>query len=134
MEANQNGLAMLVTCESCGNKFSVDKQAVTFKREFIVNGASIFITYYDCPKCARRHCVQIDDKKSLEMLKNNQKQFVHLAAKKNKGKHVSQKQSDKFRKTKKHLANYRIELMKQYTGLLLHDEETDTDFELRFSV
>lgn len=134
IEFEKESLSMLTICESCGNKFSVDNRSVTFKREFNVNGVSIFLTYYDCPECGRRHFVQIDDRRSLSMLKNNEKQFVRLAVARSKGKHIQQKQSDKFRKNKEHLANYRMELMKQYTGSFLHDEETDTEFELRFSV
>ena len=131
-------MSLLVECEDCHEKFRVTSgeavQAVTHKREFVVDGQSIFLTYYDCPKCGRRHYVQIDDATSLNKLREVSRQFVKLAALKKKGKEIPQKQSEKFKKARQNLSDYRMNLMKEYTGKLLHDNETDSDFELRFSV
>lgn len=131
-------MSLLVECEDCHKKFPVTSgeaiQAVTHKREFVVDGRSIFLTYYDCPKCGRRHYVQIDDKRSLDMLKEVSRQFVRLSVKKKQDKDIPQKQSAKFKKARQNLSDYRTNLMKEYTGKLLHDNETDSDFELRFSV
>lgn len=124
-------------CEDCHEKFSMafgkTIGIATQKREFVVDGQSIFLTYYDCPKCGRRHYVQIDDAVSLNKLKEVSRQFVKLAAAKKKGKEIPQKQSAKFKKARQNLSDYRMNLMKEYTGKLLHDNETDSDFELRFS-
>lgn len=131
-------MSLLVECEDCHEKFRVTFgeaiQTVTHKREFVVDGQSIFLTYYDCPKCGRRHYVQIDDKRSLDMLKEVSKQFVRLAVKKKQDKDIPQKQSAKFKKARQNLSGYRMGLMKAFTGKLIHDNETDSDFELRFSV
>ena len=131
-------MLLLVECEDCKEKFQITAgnavNAVTHKKEFNVNGQSIFLTYYDCPKCGRRHYVQIDDKRSLDMLKEVSRQFVRLSVKKKKGKEIPRKQSTKFKKARQNLSDYRMNLMKEYTGKLLHDNETDSDFELRFSV
>lgn len=131
-------MALLVECEDCGQKFQIGvaeaAQQVTHKKKFDVNGRSIFLTYYDCPKCGRRHYVQIDDARSMEKLKDVSRQFVKLSVAKKKGKTVPQKQSDKFKKARQHLSDYRMDLMKQYTGTVLKDEETGQTFELRFSV
>ena len=131
-------MSLLVECEDCHEKFRVASgeavQAVTHKREFVVDGQSIFLTYYDCPKCGRRHYVQIDDATSLNKLREVSRQFVKLAALKKKGKEIPQKQSAKFKKARQNLSDYRMNLMKEYTGKLLHDNETDSDFVLRFSV
>lgn len=131
-------MSLLVECEDCHEKFRVASgeavQAVTHKREFVVDGQSIFLTYYDCPKCGRRHYVQIDDATSLNKLKEVSRQFVKLAVSKKKGKEIPQKQSAKFKKARQNLSDYRMGLMKAFTGKLLHDNETDSDFELRFSV
>lgn len=131
-------MSLLVECEDCHEKFSVTSgeaiNAVTHKREFVIEGQSIFLTYYDCPKCGRRHYVQIDDKHSLDMLKEVSRQFVRLAVKKKQDKEIPQKQSAKFKKARQNLSDYRMNLMKEYTGKLLHDNETDSDLELRFSV
>jgi len=131
-------MLLLVECEDCKTKFSISASeaanAVTHKKEFNVNGQSIFLTYYDCPKCGRRHYVQIDDAVSLNKLKEVSRQFVKLAVAKKKGKDIPQKQSAKFKKARQHLSDYRMKLMKEYTGKLVHDNETDSDFMLRFSV
>ncbi len=131
-------MSLLVECEDCKEKFRITSgnavNAVTHKKEFNVNGQSIFLTYYDCPKCGRRHYVQIDDAASLNKLKEVSRQFVKLAAAKKRGKDIPQKQSAKFKKARQYLSDYRMKLMKEYTGKLVHDNETDSDFELRFSV
>lgn len=125
-------------CENCKQKFSVMQDqasnSLIHKKEYKLNGQSIFLTYYDCPKCGRRHYVQIDDAVSFNKLKEVSKQFVKLATLKKKDKEIPQKQSAKFKKARQNLSDYRMKLMKEYTGKLLHDNETDSDFILRFSV
>ena len=134
----KSGVSLLVECEGCGNRFQIGAAdaiaQVTHKKKYEANGRSIFLTYYDCPKCGRRHYVQIDDNHTLGILKENQRMFVKLAAKRTKGKSIPKSQSDKYKKHTKHLRDCRMELMKEFTGVMLHDDETDTSFELRFSV
>lgn len=131
-------MSLLVECEDCHEKFRIaagdEAVPVTHKKEFVVKGRSIFVTYYDCPKCGRRHFVQIDDNRSLQMLKENERMFVKLSVKRRNDKEIPQKQSDKYKKQRRHLAEYRTNLMKEYTGVMVHDDETDASFELRFSV
>ena len=133
-----NKMMLMVECEDCHHKFGVGQEAapndIQHKRKYEVNGQSIFLTYYDCPKCGRRHYVQIDDATSLNKLKEVSRQFVKLAVLKKKDKEIPQKQSAKFKKARQNLSDYRMNLMKEYTGKLLHDNETDSDFVLRFSV
>lgn len=130
---NEKAMSLFVECEACKEKFQVTTSNVTSKKNFNVNGQSIFLTYYDCPKCGRRHYVQIDDAVSLNKLKEVSRQFVKLAVLKKKGKEIPQKQSAKFKKARQNLSDYRMNLMKEYTGKLVHDNETDSDFKLRFS-
>lgn len=131
-------MSLLVECEDCKEKFQITAgdavNAVTHKKEFKVNGQSIYLTYYDCPECGRRHYVQIDDAASLSKLNEISRLFAKFAVEKKKGKQISKKQSDKFKKARQHLSDYRINLMKQYTGKLIHDNDTDSDFTLKFSV
>ena len=141
VDDDKETMSLLVECEDCKTKFSISTgeaantvTQVTHKKEFNVNGQSIFLTYYDCPKCGRRHYVQIDDAVSLNKLKEVSRQFVKLAVANKKGKDIPQKQSAKFKKARQHLSDYRMKLMKEYTGKLVHDNETDSDFVLRFSV
>lgn len=129
---------LLVECENCKEKFNItsgnEQNTITHKKEFSVNGKSIFLTYYDCPSCGRRHFVQIDNATTLRKLRDVSKQFAKLTIAKRKGKQISKEQSEKFKKTRKNLTESRMILMREYTGKLIHDNETDSDFVLRFSI
>lgn len=133
-----NVLSLLVECEECGEKFTIssDKSGgnLQHKKEFYANGQLIFLTYYVCPKCNKRHFVQIDNRKTLNALRVERRMFVKMAGKKAKGERVPKKQLDKYRKLTDNLRNSRIELMKEFTEAIVHDSETDSYFELRFSV
>ena len=131
---------LIFECEDCKNKFPITQDeapnSLKYKKEFKVNGKSIFLTYYDCPSCGRRHYVQIDDAFSLSELERVKKMFIELSIAKKRGKEISRKQSDNFKKARQHLSDYRIKLMKEYTGKLIRNNETDSEnqIELRFSV
>ena len=124
-------------CEECKKKFPVTQDqasnSLTHKKEFISNGQSIFLTYYDCPHCGKRHFVQIDDASSLQELVRVTNEFRSLMAKRQKGKVISKKQSDKFKKSRQHLSEYRLNLMKEFTGKLAVDA-VGAEYVLRFSV
>lgn len=128
---------VMFQCENCKKHFpiSIDEapNSITHKKEFEVNGQSIFLTYYDCPECGKRHFVQIDDVKSLQELTKIKKQFVAFAVARKKGKSISRKQSDKFKKARQDLSIYRTNLMKEFTGKMITDVTGNT-YELRFSI
>lgn len=135
---DNKAMSLLVECEDCKHKFKISSEEasnrIKHKKEFKVNGKSIFLTYYDCPSCGRRHCVQIDDAISLNKLKEVQKMFIKLTIAKTEGKEISKKQQAGFKKTRQHLSDYRTKLMKEYTGKSIYDDETESNFVLRFSV
>ena len=132
-----NKLNLMFECEDCKQKFPVTQDqapnSLTHKKEYKSNGQSIFLTYYDCPNCGRRHFVQIDDVSSLQELVRVTNEFKSLAIKRQKGKTISKKQSDKFKKSRQHLSDYRINLMKEFTGKIAVDE-TGVEYILRFSI
>ena len=132
-----NKLNLMFECEDCKQKFPVTQDqapnSLTHKKEYKSNGQSIFLTYYDCPNCGRRHFVQIDDISSLQELVRVTNEFKSLAVKRQKGKTISKKQSDKFKKSRQHLSDYRINLMKEFTGKIAVDE-TGVEYILRFSI
>lgn len=129
---------MLVECEDCKQKFEIvsdeTENNITHKKEYKIEGQSIFLTYYDCPSCGRRHYVQIDDVTSIGMLEKTKKQFVTLAVAKKKDKKVSQKTISNFKKTRKDLSNYRMNLMKKYSDKTVYDNDSGSYFVLRFSI
>lgn len=128
----ENSMSISTICGACNNRFKVTN--VTHKKEFIANGNRIFLTYYNCPFCGHRHIVQIDDVFSISKLNEIKKQFVRMSKRRLNDKSISEKQSARFKKARQYLYDYRINLMKQFTGALVHDNETDSDFELRFSM
>lgn len=128
---------LMFQCENCKKNFPVSSEqapnSLTHKKEFISNGQSIFLTYYDCPHCGKRHFVQIDDKSSLQELVRVKNEFTKLAVARKKGKEIPKKQSDKFKKSRQHLSDYRTSLMKEFTGKTITDENGKV-YVLRFSV
>lgn len=128
---------LLFECEDCKKHFPISSDqapnSLTHKKEFISNGQSIFLTYYDCPHCGKRHFVQIDDAQSLKELNSVTAEFVKLAAMRRKGKTISKKQSEKFKKSRQHLSDYRMNLIKEFTGKVATDV-TGIEFILRFSI
>lgn len=133
-----NNMPFMVECEDCKGTFNLSfdehNRNVNYRKEFNVNGKSIFLTYYDCPSCGRRHFVQIDDATSIEKFERIKKMFIKLAVMKHKGEEIPKKQSAKFKNARQDLSDYRIKLMKEYTGKLIRNNETESDFELRFSI
>lgn len=133
-------LGFFASCEDCGCNFRVLSSVVyaneskVMQSEFFVSGKKIFLTYYDCPNCKRRHYVQVDDCTSLKMLKEVKSQFVKLFNTKRKGVTVPQKEINKFNKSRQDLSFYRKKLMYLYSDKVVHDNDTDIDFVLRFSV
>ena len=125
-------LPLLIECKDCKKNFQAEK-FVKHKKEFIVKEQSIFLTYYDCPHCNKRSFVQIDDKKSLQKLTKITREFCRLAINKRQGKEILKKQSDEFKKARQHLSDYRINLMKKFTGETVTDEDGKV-YVLRFNV
>lgn len=133
MDNLENGISTMAECEGCQKKFELNRNTVIFKKEFrSKEGQSIFLTYYDCPYCGRRHYVQIDDSESKEILSKATKQMCDLMAKRSKNKSC-EKQSVQFSKTRTHLSEVRMELMKQYQDQEVF-AENGSSFVLRFSI
>lgn len=137
MSQENKTTSLLVECEECKHRFKISGEfdgRVTHKKEFNINGKSIFLTYYDCPKCGRRHFVQIDDEITLEKLKEVKSMFIKLSVMRYKGNNIHKKQLVKFKKAREDLSKHRTLLMKEYTDKSIHDDETDSNFVVRFSV
>lgn len=133
---NKRDASFSVMCNNCKEKLKVGKDIkpseIKHKKKYVVNGKEIFLTYFECPKCKIRQFVQIDDKNTLSELKEVKKQFRNLSLKRRLGNEIDKEQSDKFKEAREHLAQSRIRLARKYTGTLVHDNETDLNFEMRF--
>ena len=131
--SSENTLRINAFCEECRERFEVNSQNLN-KKEYNYLGKSIWVTYYDCPHCGRRHMVQADDVKSKQMLVKVSIMFARLYNTKRKGKTISKKTSDKFKKARNDLSLYRNNLMKELNGKLATDIENGTTVLLRFSI
>lgn len=126
-------ISLLAECEGCHEKFNVSQGILTYKKPYKVSDGVIYLTYYDCSKCGKRHYVQVDDDKTLELLKVNEGQFIHNAVIRAKGKKLRKKKIDQYKDSRKYLTRYRKKLMEEYEGKQIYDEEKSSYFELRFS-
>lgn len=119
-------------CKRCGEPNELN--SILQNKEFIKDGSSIHLTYYDCPKCGERCFVQIDDATSLAMLDSIKKTFFKFAFRKKQGKKIPQKDNRKFTEARANLGKYRTKLMEAYTGKTIYDEVNRTEYTLRFFV
>ena len=121
-------------CQRCKEAFNVSEENLVYQKEFMYDGQSIFLTYFDCPKCGRRHFVQIDDQKSKELLERCKRDFVSLSIAKSKGhKAIKKNRKKKFDAERKYLSEFRNKLAKEYSGRQVVDLETGNTFVLLFS-
>lgn len=108
------GVKTLTECIECKTKFQINSSNVVKKEFEADDGNHLWITYYDCPECGRRHYVQIDNVVTNGVLIDLTKKMGKIAICKKNGLKVSQKLQKDFEKTKQHLAELRNQLMKQY--------------------
>lgn len=126
----------LFECEECHTRFYLGTNAVDIKYKVpfkTKDGRSIFITYYDCPKCDRRHYVQVDDVRSNQMNKETSIMFKRLSKKRLNFKDIPKKQNEKFKKLNKSLEDYRFNLKKELNDKIILDEN-GKDVEVHFSM
>ncbi len=131
----ENNMTQAVQCKSCGNKFMISENNVTHEKEFKdKDGQTIYITYFDCPKCQDRHYVQVDNNVTLRLKKQCLDLFAYLAKFKIAKKPVPSQQRNKFNSCRKKLSDKRFELMKQYQDSMVTDTETGAEIHLEFTV
>lgn len=126
----------LFECEDCGTKFYLGDSGVkvNYEIQFVAkDGRSIFLTYYDCPKCDRRHYVQIDDTRSKKIKKEVSLMFRKLSKKRLNFEDISKKQNEKFKKLNNTLEHYRFELKKEFNGQSIISN-SGQEFEVHFSM
>lgn len=119
-------------CKCCGK--SLELNSILQNKNFMKDGKSIRLTYFDCPECGERCFVQIDDDTSLAMLDSVKKTFIKFAYRKKQGKRISTKENSKFVEARANLSMCRTNLMKMYTDKTIYDEDTHKEYVLRFFV
>lgn len=106
-------LNIMAECEDCKSKFELSDKVVK-KEECKDNDKSIWVTYYDCPDCGRRHYVQVDDTDTNLMLTEIKREKVLMICNKRKGVYPSKKQLAKHNRKEVDLANSRMRLKQLY--------------------
>lgn len=110
-----NKMKAQAECKACGAKFVVDSTNVK-KWEYKGKGnETIWLTHYDCPECACRHYVQIDNADTNGILVEIQKIMASVVKAQRANKSVKSKQA-KYNKATTDLAATRSRLMKEYHG------------------
>lgn len=132
-----------VKCMQCNEHFELTNNlicanGINHKIEFTYreegkDDKKLYLTYYVCPKCGKKYFVQIDDDTSLKSFKTISKNFIKLARMKRNG-DVPKKKQQKFNKQRKMLEVYRNNLKTEFTGKSIHDDRTDEEFILVFSI
>lgn len=112
---NSDGLKLLVECEGCGTVFEASGRNVK-KREFTSKGQSIYLTYYDCRNCNKRHFVQLDTSETNQLLRELTTMVAKNAGLRKRGLDMSKKQLAKLNKKREYLAQRRTDLMKEFSG------------------
>ena len=119
-------------CKCCGESLNLND--ILQNKNFMKDGKSIRLTYFDCPKCGERCFVQIDDDTSLAMLDSIKKTFVKLMYRRKQGKKIPKKENSKFTEARANLSMYRANLMKEYTDKTVYDSDNGKEYTLRFFV
>lgn len=123
-------------CEDCQTRFYIGKDDVELHygvHHKLKDGRSMWLTYYDCPKCDRRHYVQVDDTHSNQMKKETSLLFRKLAKKRADYRDIPKKQNDKFKKLNSQLETYRFELKKELDGQVFISDD-GKEVEVHFSM
>lgn len=126
----------LFQCENCSTKFYIGEDAVKVYHNVpykMPDGKRFWITYYDCPKCEKRHYVQIDDVRSNQMKKQVSILFKKLSKKRLEYKDIPKQQNERFKKLNKDLEDYRFELKKKFDGKVFVSERGEKE-EIHFSM
>ena len=123
-------------CEACKERFRVGEDAVKVNYDVhhkTKDARSMWLTYYDCPWCGRRHYVQIDDTRSRQIKKETLLVFRKLSKKRLNYEDIPKSQNERFKKLIKKLEDYRLELKKELNGSEFVTDE-GTTVEVYFSV
>lgn len=108
-------LQFLAQCVECKSTLELGPNEVLKTKIEMPKGKSIWLTYFDCPKCGHTHFVQIDDVRTQMLLGDLTKVLVATAKAKRKGQSVK-KQSAKYHRINRDLDVIRSDLEKEYSG------------------
>lgn len=120
----------VLECPECKTRINI-KEVKLFQELFTCDNINLMLTYYLCPICDEIRFVQIDDSRSLEILKETRKLFGRLSKSKLDGYDTSQKDANKLKRLNNKLKKQRDFLYKTFKGKNVTDEK-GKNFVLKF--
>ena len=131
MNEKLKSLGFFVECDKCGTK--TDCTNVNLAEEIkLDDGRIIYLTWYDCPKCGKRHYTQIDTKQTRQMVRSLSLSMGKSIGKYLENKHVPKSMKQKYDRVTKQLQGLRYELMKEFEGKTI--THNGAEVEIHFSV
>lgn len=124
-------LQFFAQCAECKSTLELGPSEVVKSKIDMPSGKSIWLTYFDCPKCGHTHFVQIDDVRTQMLLSDLTKVLAATAKAKKQG-HSAKKQSAKYHRINRNLSAIRNDLEKEYSGVVVHLPDRQTTYELVF--
>lgn len=99
-------------CRECSKSFEVAEENVRFKRPLTIDGCEYYVTYFDCPGCAKRVYSQVDDNETIRLVK----EIEQMLAKSMPTKQMSQMEHSQFSRAKGNLRRRRNGLKAAISG------------------
>lgn len=123
-----------IKCIDCKEVIRIDTNNMVYCEEFnFENGEKIFLTYFDCPSCGKRHFLQIDNLSTKTLLKECQLLMIRLSNQKLSGKKPNKKMVDKFTKKRRRLMVSRSNLIINNEGKVVIDKN-NSRYDLHFTI
>lgn len=105
---------MMAKCKECKTTFVINSCTVHKDEYDTFDHQAVWVTYYECPECGKRHFVQIDNAYTNGRLIDLTKTLAKLTHKQRSGKKVTEKQKHDVEQIQQDLANKRSELIERY--------------------
>lgn len=121
-----------VKCPRCNSINELNESNYKYQRKILVDKSFYYVTFFECKKCDRLWCLQVDDDNTIRLLQK-EKQILHKVMRlKAQDKKISKKITEDYRKTKTDLdearKNLKIELNRKQANVF----GTRLWFEIRF--
>lgn len=121
-------------CENCSFKIKLNSSTVETTTFMTHDGKIVYIIWYKCPECGRKHYIQIDDDNSRRLLEYSKEALKHAMVYNSKNQTPPKKIKQRLEKARKKLSNARLELMKEYNDTIFKDVQSKEEVKICFSL
>lgn len=123
-----------IECTECKHVFPLGTELRVVKHTSLKDGAVLWFTMYDCPRCGKSYVVQLDNIESETLLRKVKRSMAQGMVYRRKNERVPEKLKDKFDKGRKQLTLMRSALVFKYNNTKFVNEETGAETVLNFTV